>query len=165
MSTRYSNTSSRGRATVIETLTGSTAARSLRAPRAIDRSGGALQPHGLPELAVANALDGHRRRQVPWTAQLADDDVPFVEVDLLADQRRAAAVAATRAVRCEHADADAQELALEIRGLGEALVRRSVRWVAAHAVGFAARRRAPPQPYDRIATTASIMGGGDPRRQ
>jgi hypothetical protein len=79
---------------------------------------------------------------VAGPAQLADDRVARVDVDALADERRASAVGAVVAAGRQGAHALAQQLALEV-GLGDA------EEGAEHAAQFAADR--PDPPLDRPA--------------
>jgi len=69
----------------------------------------------MAALAVAHDLAGGGRFATQGTAELADEIAaePGVEVDALADERGAAAVAAAIAVLGEGTDAAAQEGALE----------------------------------------------------
>src|SRR3954452_68192 len=90
MSARDSKTSSRGRSIVISVTSGSTRPRSLR-------GGADPQPEGLPAFGVVDGLRADRRRASAWAAQLAHDDPARVDVHLLADERRAAAVGAEAA--------------------------------------------------------------------
>ena len=54
-----------------------------------------MQAHGEAVLAVAHALGRDRGLAAKRAAELADDLTALVTVDVLADQRGAAAVAAT----------------------------------------------------------------------
>src|SRR6478672_7676879 len=111
-SARYSKTSSRGRAIVISTLTGSTARECTRG-----RSGGPA-PDRQPALGVVHDVRALGDVVAPRPAQLADERAAAVAVYALADQRGAPAVVAGGPIGSLRADALAQELALEI-GLGD----------------------------------------------
>src|SRR3954464_3998483 len=112
MSARYSKTSSRGRAIVISLTSASTGPRSLR-------GGAHPQPDGLPALGVVHELRALGGGAAARAAQLADDGAAGVDVDVLADERRAPAVRAVVASRFAGPHPLAQELALEV-GLGDA---------------------------------------------
>src|SRR5689334_5522921 len=112
-SARYSKTSSRGRAIVISTLTGSTARECTRG-----RSGGPA-PDGQPALGVMHDMGALGEVVAPRAAELADERAAAVAVDPLADQRGAPAVVARDPIGGLRTDALAQQLALEV-GLGYA---------------------------------------------
>ena len=67
-------------------------------------------------LGVTDPLGRDRRLRAQLAAQLADDGPALVEVQVLPDQRRAAAVAAARALRGQLVDAEPQQMALEVGG-------------------------------------------------
>src|SRR6185436_10681756 len=101
MSARYSNTSSRGRSIVMLSSTGSTAPGVLPDAARTD-------PDGPLVLRRAHELAALRGSPAARPAQLADDRLR-VEVDPLADQRRAVAVRATGPFVGEEPDALAQQ--------------------------------------------------------
>src|SRR3954468_14367534 len=108
MSARYSKTSSRGRATVAVTVTGSKARRSLRrAPH---------PQHRVPGLAAAHDMDLGRLLRPQRATQLAHRPAARVHEHPLADQRGAMAVATAVATGFETEHAVAQEGALELGG-------------------------------------------------
>src|SRR6266511_6112066 len=88
MSARYSKTSSRGRAIVISTLTGSTARECTRGP-----SGGP-SPDGESALGVVDDLRALGVVAAPGPAEVADERAVAEAVHALADQRGAPAVVA-----------------------------------------------------------------------
>src|SRR5436190_19080267 len=94
MSARYSKTASRGRAMTTSTVIGSTGAGVYAAPRVL---GGAALDR-LAALGVVHDLGALGPPGMARTAQLADERGVAEAVDALADQRRAAAVVAARAV-------------------------------------------------------------------
>src|ERR1700712_2380364 len=104
MSARYSKTSSRGRSIVMDSSMGSTdpAVLPLQAPDA-DRA---------RVLRRAHELRGLRGLTATRPAQLADDPLA-VQVDALADQRRAVAMNAERALVRECSNTLAQQRELE----------------------------------------------------
>src|SRR6478609_3947084 len=112
-SARYSKTSSRGRAIVISTLTGSTARECTRG-----RSGGPA-PDGEPALGVMDDVGALGEVLAPRPTQLADECAAAETVHPLADQRGAPAVVAGGSIGGLRTDALAQQLTLEI-GLGDA---------------------------------------------
>src|SRR6476646_5744359 len=87
-SARYSKTSSRGRAIVISTLTGSTARECTRG-----RSGGPA-PDRQPALGVVDHIRALGEVLAPRAAQLADERAAAETVHALADQWSAPAVVA-----------------------------------------------------------------------
>src|SRR5271166_1658202 len=88
--------------------------RALRRWRA-ELGGADGEPHGVAVLGMAHELARHGRLAPQRPAELADDALPaaVVEVELLADQRRAPAVHAAVAVGLERSDAPLQQHALE----------------------------------------------------
>src|SRR6187455_1424571 len=100
MSARYSKTSSRGRSMLMDSSMGSTAPAVLPLQTAhADRAG---------VLRRAHELRGLRSLAATRPAELADDPLA-VEIDALADQRRAVAMNAERAFVGECSDALAQQ--------------------------------------------------------
>src|SRR5690348_8975367 len=93
MSARYSNTSSRGREIVVETVSGSTGPDSMW-PRDAGGRGGASggpavgDPHRVAESRTVNDARAQRLVAFERAAQLAQHDLTLVEIDLLPDQRR-----------------------------------------------------------------------------
>src|SRR3954467_15848770 len=79
-SARYSKTSSRGRAIVISTLTGSTARECTRGP-----SGG-RGPDGQPAFGVVHDIGALGPPLSPRSAQLADERIATEAVHRLSDQ-------------------------------------------------------------------------------
>src|SRR3954471_14432756 len=112
-SARYSKTSSRGRAIVISTLTGSTARECTRGP-----SGGPA-PDGQPAFGVVHDIGALGQLLSPRSAQLADERAAAEAVHPLTDQGGAPAVMAGGSIGGLRTDALAQQLALEV-GLGDA---------------------------------------------
>jgi hypothetical protein len=106
MSARYSKTSSRGRSMLISSSMGSTTPAVLPLQTAHAHRAGVLRR--AHELTRAWSLAAAR------PAELADDPLA-VEIDALADQRRAMAVNAERALVRECSDTLAQERELESR--------------------------------------------------
>src|ERR1700716_321880 len=87
MSARYSNTSSRRRATVTLMVVGSTAADCMRAAAA--HSGGADDADGEPALGPVDALAADRLLPPVRAAELADHAAVLVQVGVLPRQRGA----------------------------------------------------------------------------
>src|SRR5690242_5632482 len=119
MSARYSNTSSRGREIVVETVIGSTGGDSMRRRRSAcppTRSGGPAvgDPHRVPERRTVDGPRAHGLIALERAAQLAKHDLALVEVDLLADQRRPVAPSAGLQVRHAIVNAPAQKRQLEV---------------------------------------------------
>src|SRR4051794_32427266 len=137
MSARYSKTSSRGRATVALTVTGSKARRSLRRAR--------HPQHRVPGLAAAHDLDLGGLLRPQRTAQLAHRPSARVDEHPLPDQRGAIAVAAAVATGLETEHAVAQEGTLEIGdGSGVAF---------GHGDFFGSLQSPPARGRNRFATT------------
>src|SRR5262249_55057702 len=112
MSARYSNTSSRGREIVVETVIGSTRGDSMWRR---DSGGPAVgDPHRVTERRAVHDSPAQRLVDLERAAQLAEHDLALVEVALLADQRRPVAPPATLEVRHPIVDAPAQERQLEV---------------------------------------------------
>src|SRR5215207_4656563 len=107
MSARYSKTSSRGRSIVMVSSTGSTTPGVL--PQA-----GSTDADGALVLGRAHQLGPLRGVAAARPAQLADHCLG-VEIDTLADQRRAVAVVAAGALVGEQADALSQQRLLDRR--------------------------------------------------
>jgi hypothetical protein len=81
-------------------------------------SGPRHEADGLAALCVTDDLGGRRRLAAQGSAELADHvAVAGVEMDLLADERRATAVGAATAVGCEGTDTATQQGALEACGV------------------------------------------------
>src|SRR4030081_1832111 len=91
MSARYSNTSSRGRATVTLTVVGSTARR-VYSRGAVGPLRGADDAYSQAPLETVHALAADRLFTAVRAAQLAGDAPVLVHVDVLARQRGAPAV-------------------------------------------------------------------------
>ena len=87
----------------------------LRPPRA-RLCGAGREPHRVAVLGVAHDLARHRSLAAQGPAELADQacGASVVEMDMLADQRRALAVDAAVAVLLKGAEAVAQQQALEL---------------------------------------------------
>ena len=73
-----------------------------------------MQAHGEAVLAVAHTLGRDRGLAAKRAAELADDHTALVTVDVLADQRRAPAVAAAGALGGELIDCDPQQQPFEV---------------------------------------------------
>src|SRR3954447_16460112 len=140
MSARYSKTSSRVRATVAVTVTGSKARRSLRRAR--------HPQYRVPGLAPAHDVDLGRLLRPQRSAQLAHRAAARVDEHPLPDQRGAMAVAATIATGLETEHAVPQEGALEIGdGSGVAF---------AHGAFFGSLQAPPARCRNRFAT--AVLG-------
>src|SRR3954463_8371849 len=109
-SARYSKTSSRGRAIVISTLTGSTARECTRG-----RSGGPA-PDGQPALGMMHDVGALGQVVAPRPTQLADERAAAEAVDPLTDQRGAPAVVAGGPIGGPRADAPAPPHAPAVGG-------------------------------------------------
>src|SRR3954451_14513992 len=110
MSARYAKTSSRGRAIVIDAVTGCTAPEGYRAgaSHGLALCGGTRADAHRAVAAGVHQLRSRRRLAAEVPAEVADDALArrgLVDVHALADQRRPAAVHAPDAARGEGPDA------------------------------------------------------------
>src|SRR4051812_16477713 len=136
----------------VETVSGSTPRGSLFRPGGRGRPGGQngsggarRESHGLAVTGVAHGLARHRRVPAQLAAELADEPrrapgAVLVEVHLLPDQRRAAAVGALRSPRLELAEPAHHQLALELL---------DVILDGTHGTPFGASARGPPSAVSR----------------
>ena len=98
MSARYSNTSSRGREIVVETVIGSTVG----------------DAHRVAECRAVDDARVHRLVALQRAAKLAQHDLALVEVDLLPDQRRPVASPAALEIRHAIVNSTTQKGQLEV---------------------------------------------------
>src|SRR5437588_9667905 len=124
MSARYSNTSSRGREIVVETVNGSTRRILSVAPRAwiappaaVLRGAPIADPHRVPELGPVHAHRSRRRIPLHRATKFAQHPPGVVDVDSFAHQRGTVALLASLSAGCALLDATSEESEFQIRNV------------------------------------------------